>query len=309
MILLFKSDIDRSDWWRDELQLRIPNLEVRIWPDVGDKADVDYALIWNMPHGEMATYPNLKGIFSLGAGVDHVLDDPDFPRDIPFSRVVDPDLTQRMKEYVVQHVLNHHRHQNLYDQQQNSKIWDELFVPAAGNRKVGILGMGELGASSAIALRDLGFNVAGWSRSKKQIDGIESYAGDTEFDEFLVRTEILVCLLPLTPATTDILNKDLFAKLPKGASVINAGRGLHLVEEDLIEALKSGHLAEATLDVFRVEPLAEDHPFWQQPNIRITPHNASISDPARVADLVAQNIILIEAGGNILNQVNIERGY
>lgn len=309
MILLFKSGIDRPDWWQRELQSRIPGLEVRIWPDVGDESEIDYALIWKMPHGELATYPNLKAIFSLGAGVDHALDDPDFPKNLPFSRVIDPDLTQRMMEYVVQHVLNHHRFQNIYDQQQDEKIWNDIFIPAATNRKVGILGMGELGGSAAGALSSLGFDVAGWSRSKKQIPDVTSFAGEAELDAFLARTEILVCLLPLTPATTDILNRDLFNRLPEGASIINAGRGLQLVEEDLLESLNSGHLSQATLDVFRTEPLPEDHPFWPHPNVRITPHNASISDPARVADLVAENMQRVEVGQPVLNQVNIERGY
>lgn len=309
MILLFKSGIDRPDWWRRELQSRIPGLEVRTWPDVGDKSEIDYALIWQMPHGELATYPNLKAIFSLGAGVDHALNDPDFPKDLPFARVIDPDLTQRMMEYVVQHVLNHHRFQNIYDAQQDKKIWNDIFIPAATGRKVGILGMGELGGRAAEALGYLGFDVAGWSRNRKDIPGITSFAGDGELDAFLGRTEILVCLLPLTPATTDILNGDLFARLPKDASIINAGRGRQMVEEDLLEYLENGHLSQATLDVFCTEPLPQDHPFWEHPNVRITPHNASISDPAQVADLVAQNIKRVEAGEDVLNQVNIERGY
>jgi glyoxylate/hydroxypyruvate reductase len=309
MKLLFKSGIDRPDWWRRELQSRIPGLEVMIWPEAGNKAEIDYALVFNMPHGELATYPNLKGIFSLGAGVDYVMGDPDFPSHLPFSRVVDPDLTQRMKEYVVQHVLNHHRIQNIYDQQKNQKQWNDIFVPAATNRKVGILGMGELGATAANALHALGFKVAGWSRSKKDIDGIESFSGNEELAAFLARTEILVCLLPLTPATTDILNKNLFSKMPEGASLINAGRGLQLVENDLLEALDSGQISQATLDVFRTEPLPHDHPFWGHPDIRITPHNASVSDPARVADLVAENVRRIEAGRPILNQVDMDRGY
>ena len=290
MALLFKSNIDRADWWRRELGKYIPDLDVRIWPDIGE-------------------LKNLRAVYSLGAGVDHLLADPDFPRHLPFSRVVDPNLTGRMTEYVVQHVLNHHRFCHAYDAQQRAHVWKEHFAPFASERKVGILGMGELGGGAAEALSFLKFDVAGWSRSEKKINGVESFFGDDQLDAFLARSEILVCLLPLTPQTKNILNADLFAKLPKGAGIINAGRGPHLAEDDLIPALDSGQLSAATLDVFHVEPMAEDHPFWDHPKIRITPHVASISDPASVARLVAENIIRTENGEELLHAVDVEKGY
>ncbi|MEH6544832.1 MAG: glyoxylate/hydroxypyruvate reductase A [Sneathiella sp.] len=309
MALLFKSNIDRPDWWRRELNKYVPDLEVRIWPDIGDRDEIKYALCWKMPHGELATFKNLQAVYSLGAGVDHLLADPDFPRHLPFSRVVDPNLTGRMTEYVVQHVLNHHRFEIIYDNNQRQKLWKEEFAPFASDRKVGILGMGELGGGAAQALTALNFDVAGWSRSEKKIDGVVSYFGDDQLDEFLARTEILVCLLPLTAATTNFLNADLFAKLPKDAGIINAGRGPHVVDEDLIAALNSDHLSAATLDVFRTEPLPEDHPFWNHPKVRITPHVASISDPESVAKLVAQNIIRTQNGEELLYAVDVNKGY
>jgi len=309
MALLFKSNIDRPDWWQRELNKHIPDLEVRFWPDIGDPDEIKYALCWKMPHGELAALQNLQAVYSLGAGVDHLLADPDFPRHLPFSRVVDPNLTGRMTEYVVQHVFNHHRFQAVYDEQQKNHIWEEKFAPFASDRKVGILGMGELGGGAAAALNYLKFDVAGWSQSEKFIDGVESFFGIDQLDAFLARTEILVCLLPLTPATTNILNAELFGKLPEGASIINAGRGPHLKEEDLIPALESCQLSAATLDVFHVEPLPRDHPFWDHPKIRITPHVASISDPASVAKLVADNITRTEKGAPLLHAVDVNRGY
>ncbi len=309
MALLFKSNIDRADWWQRELNKYVPELEVRFWPEVGDPDEIEYALCWKMPHGELAKFRNLKAVYSLGAGVDHLLADPHFPRHLPFSRVVDPNLTRRMTEYVVQHVLNHHRFQTIYDENQKNRVWKEEFAPFASERKVGILGMGELGSGAAAALSLLDFDVAGWSQTEKFIDRVSSFFGADQLDAFLARTEILVCLLPLTEQTTDILNAELFAKLPEGACIINAGRGPHLVEEDLIPALDSGSLGSATLDVFRTEPLPEDHPFWSHPKIRITPHVASISDPASVAKLVAENILRTQKGEPLRHAVDVSRGY
>ncbi len=309
MALLFHSMIKRDDWWRAELGKHIPDLEIRFWPEIGNPDEIEFAMCFNMPHGELAKLKNLKAVFSLGAGVDHLFADPDFPRHIPFARVVDDELTSRMSEYVVQHVLNHHRYQHQYDIQQSNKIWQENHAPAARNRKVGILGLGTLGHGAATALRYLGFDVAGWSRSPKNIEGVTNFHGDDQLYPFLARTEILVCLLPLTPETRDIMNAELFAKLPEGAAIINPGRGPHLVESDLIEALDSEHLSAATLDVFRTEPLPEDDPLWSHPRIRITPHVASIANPDRVAALVAQNIIRARNGEPLVNQVDTTKGY
>ncbi len=309
MALIFHSKIRRDDWWREVLGKYVPDLEVRFYPDIGNPDDIEYALCFAMPHGVLAGFKNLKGIFSLGAGVDHFFADPDFPKHIPFARVVDDELTGRMSEYVLQHVLNHHRYQIDYDLQQKDHVWKERFPPSARNRKVGILGMGALGAGAAERLKYLGFDVAGWSRSPKEVDGVQSFHGQDQLDTFLERTEILVCLLPLTDETTGIINKDLLGKLPEGASVINPGRGPHVVPEDLIAAIDSGHISGATLDVFIEEPLPAEDPLWSHPRIRVTPHVASVASPNRVAQLAAENIKRIEEGKELLNQVDPDRGY
>ncbi|GLQ05417.1 2-hydroxyacid dehydrogenase [Sneathiella chinensis] len=309
MALLFHSKLKRDDWWRKVLDKEVPGMEVRFWPEVGNPDEIEYALCFAMPHGELAKFKNLKAIFSLGAGVDHLLADPDFPRHLPFSRVVDPEVTSRMTEYVVQHVLNHHRYQMEYDAQQRQNEWKERFAPPSSERKVGILGMGALGTGAAKALNYLGFDVAGWTRSPKDVEGVTGFHGPDQLKDFLARTEILVCLLPLTEQTENILNADLFAALPEGAALINPGRGQHLVEEDLMAALDSGHLSAATLDVFRTEPLPADNPLWNHPKVRITPHVASIALPERVAALVGTNIKRLENGEPLLNAVDAERGY
>jgi glyoxylate/hydroxypyruvate reductase A len=309
MALIFHSSIKRDDWWRAEMAKHVPDLEMRFHPDIGDPDDIEFALCFNMPAGELAKFKNLKAIFSLGAGVDHFFKDPTFPRHVPLARVVDDELSARMTEYVTQHVLNHHRDQLTYDQQQRDKKWEVHHPPAASSRHVGILGLGALGTHAAKTLRLLGFEVSGWSRSKKEVDGVKSYAGEGQLGQFLKEVEILVCLLPLTDQTTGILNQKLFSQLPKGASLINPGRGPHLVEKDLISALNSEHLSAATLDVFATEPLPEENPLWDHPRIRVTPHVASIAAPDRVAALVAKNIIRARAGEALLNQVDVDKGY
>lgn len=309
MALIFHSMIKRDDWWRAEIAKHVPDLEIRFYPEMGDPEEIEFALCFNMPHGVLASLPNLKAIFSLGAGVDHFFNDPDFPKEVPLARVVDDELSSRMTEYVVQHVLNHHREQIDFDQQQRNKNWEVRYFPAATDRKVGILGLGSLGSQAASTLKHLGFQVSGWSRSEKQIEGVRSYFGDDQLDEFLGDTEILVCLLPLTPQTTNIMNEAFLKKLPEGASLINPGRGQHLVEEDLIKLLDSGHLSAATLDVFHTEPLPEDNPLWEHPRVRITPHVASIATPDRVAALVGKNILRARAGEALLNQVDVDKGY
>ncbi|SLN25165.1 2-hydroxyacid dehydrogenase [Oceanibacterium hippocampi] len=309
MKMMFTSTADRADWWRAELTKRIPDLELRRYPEIGDPSEIDYALVWKPKPGLLARCDRLRAIFSLGAGVDHILCDPALPKSVPLTRVVDPNLTQRMTEYVVQQVLACHRRQREYDRQQRETVWAECYTPTAGERRVGIMGLGVLGEDAASKLVQIGFPVAGWRRSRHAVPGVECFAGEAELDAFLARTDILVCLLPLTPETGDMLDGRLFAKLPEGAYVINAARGGHLVEGDLIRALDSGHLAGAVLDVFRTEPLPADHDFWRHPKIVVTPHVASISDPRTIADQVAENIRRDQAGEPLLNRVDLARGY
>jgi glyoxylate/hydroxypyruvate reductase A len=307
--MLFKSDAGRNEWWRKELGARIPDLDFRVWPETGDPADIELALVWNMPPGVLKTFPNLRAIISLGAGVDHLFKDPDLPKEAAICRLIDRNLTQRMMEYVVLHVLRYHRRQPELDALQARGEWNELVSPTAGERGVGIMGLGELGTACAKAIIGLGFKVAGWSRTQKSVPGVASFHGPDGLAPFLAHSEILVCLLPLTPATDGILDRKTFAMLPKGAALINAARGRHVVDEDLFAALESGQLGYAALDVFREEPLPPAHPFWRHPRITVSPHNASITDPRTVADLVAENVRRFRAGEPFLHVVDPKVGY
>jgi glyoxylate/hydroxypyruvate reductase len=306
--LLFLSPDDPADTWRAELQARIPDLDVRIWPQVGDPADIDLALVWRPPPGELGRYPNLRAILSLAAGIDGLIADPDLP-DVPIARMVDPSLTRTMTEYVLLAVLRHHREFDRFERAQQAREWAYAFPPQAADRRVGLMGLGELGSAAARALVAHGFQVLGWSRSSKVLDGVVSYPGRSELHAFLHRTDILVCLLPLTSDTVGILDAATFAELPHGACVINVARGQHLVESDLVEALDSGHLGGATLDVFREEPLPRGNPLWDHPKVLVTPHVASYSVPATAADGVAANIRRALAGEPLLHQVDRARGY
>lgn len=311
MAVLIIASHDRPDWWAYELKQREPGLDVRIWPDVGDPADITYVLAWKPPAGALATLPNLAIVFSLGAGVDHLFTDPDFPSHVAVVRVVDPYLTAGIREYVLLHTLRYHRNQPALDQQQRDHVWDDRAreLRQADEQGVGILGLGELGRASAEALATLGFDVAGWSRTPKDIPGITCFDGRGGLDALLGRSRILVCLLPLTPETEGVLNADLFSKLPKGAYLINAARGRHLIEEDLILALESGRLSYATLDVFREEPMPADHPFWDHPQITVTPHNAATTDPRSVVVQILDDIGSFQRGDALSNQVDTDLGY
>ena len=265
--------------------------------------------MWRPEPGFLASLPNLKLILSLGAGVDHLLGDPQLPRHVPIVRLVDPHMTDAMSEYVVLQVLRLHRRDLDYRAQQETGVWRELDQQNAAERRVGILGLGELGQDAAKKLKALGFDVAGWSRSEKDLAGIASYAGAAGLAPLLGRSEILVCLLPLTTETEGILNASTLALLPRGAALVNAARGAHLVEEDLLAALASGQVSAAVLDVFREEPLPADHPFWHHPRVIVTPHVAAFTNPTTAAPIILDNIRRFEDGRPLLNRVDPARGY
>jgi glyoxylate/hydroxypyruvate reductase A len=259
--------------WLDALRAHAKGRELRIWPDgIGDAGDIAYACVWNPPHGQLAKFPNLKAIVNLGAGVDHLLADPALPR-VPVARVAHSDLTARVTEYVVLHVLMHHRRQRLYNAQQRGRLWRVHDQPAASEVSVGVMGLGVIGSSACGALARLGFKVAGWSRTAKSLSGVETFHGNAGLDAFLSRTEILVCLLPRTPDTEGILNLALFRRLKRdgaagGTFLINAGRGQLQVDADIVTALGEGSLAGCTLDVFPQEPLPSESPLWDHPRSR-----------------------------------------
>jgi glyoxylate/hydroxypyruvate reductase A len=278
-----------------------------------DPAEIHYAAVWKPAPGELAAFPNLRVIFNLGAGVDALMADTSLPK-VPLVRIAVNDLTQRMTEYVVLHVLMHHRQELYLRASQREKRWAPKVQWPASAISVGIMGLGALGSDAAKALRHLGFRVSGWSRSAKDIGGVECFHGNDRIDAFLRRTDILVCLLPLTPDTRHILNRGLFARLnrnsPLGAPVlINAGRGALQNEADILACLDDGTLGGASLDVYAVEPLPADSRFWTHPKVVLTPHNAADTDADEISKYVAHQIARFEAGEALENVVDPARGY
>lgn len=300
--------------WKARFDDVCPDRPVRLLPDASlDPAEVAYAAVWKPKAGELAAFPGLRVIFNLGAGVDALMVDRSLP-DVPLVRVAVPDLTGRMTEYVVLHVLMHHRQELYLRQSQREKRWAPKFQWPAAAVSVGIMGLGTLGRDAAEVLRRLGFRLAGWSRGARHLDGIECFHGSAGLDAFLRRTDILVCLLPLTEQTRGILNRDVFARLnrtsPLGAPVlINAGRGGLQNEADILACLDDGTLGAASLDVFTQEPLPPDSPFWNHPRVVLSPHNAADTDPDAISRYVAEQIARFEAGGALENIVDRKRGY
>jgi len=300
--------------WVDRFAALLPDRNVVALGEPFDRREVHYAVTWKHPPGSLAGLPNLAAIFSLGAGVDHLMGDDRLP-DVPIVRVVDEDLTGRMSEYVVMHALMHLRQQPRYMAQQRRGVWeDDRSQPAAHEVRVGVMGLGVLGIDAARKLRMMGFDVAGWSRSPKDIADFPTFAGEAGLDAFLGRTDILVVLLPLTDATKGILDYELLSKLPRdgrlgGPVVINAGRGGLQNEPDILRALDDGKLKAASLDVFVEEPLPPDSPLWKREEILITPHNAALSAPDAIAAQIADQIRKVESGGTLRNLVDRARGY
>jgi glyoxylate/hydroxypyruvate reductase A len=300
--------------WDQLFRAFAPQREVRLWPEkAGSPADIDYACVWKPPRGMLGEFKNLKAVFSLGAGADELLTDPELPN-VPLVRIVDSDLTMRMTEYVVMHVLMYHRQHRLYEAQQRVRIWHDHEQPPASEVSVGIMGLGELGAAAAGALQRLGFRVVGWSRTQKSIPAVECFYGMVGLEPFLRRTEILVSLLPSTPATRGILSLDLFRRLKfngalHGAYLINAARGDLQVDADIVAALEDGTLAGATLDVFPTEPLPITSPLWTHPKVTITPHNAAQSSPRALVTNILRQIDRFELGMPLEHVIDRGRGY
>jgi glyoxylate/hydroxypyruvate reductase A len=295
--------------WIERLSALLPKRRIDTLETLKDREGVAYALTWRQPEGSLQGLPGLKAIFSLGAGVDHVFADRLLPA-APVVRVVDPDLTERMSEWVVMQVLLHHRQFRRYDRQQRERVWDEDDAqPAARDVRVGVLGLGQLGLDAARKLKTLGFDVAGWSRAPKAIDGVATFHGAEGLSALAARSDILVCLLPLTPDTRGLLSAGLFAKLPRGAVLINAGRGGLQVEADILAALEAGALKGASLDVFETEPLPQSSPLWGREDVFISPHSAAMSSPEAVARYVAGEILAFERGQPLRNLAEPGRGY
>ena len=296
------------------METLLPSHEIVMLDEPFDRASVRYALTWRHPPGALKDLPNLRVILSLGAGVDHLFADPALP-DKPIVRVVDPDLTNRMSEWVVMHALAHLRQLRRYERQQRERVWeDDEQQPKASDIQIGLLGLGVMGQDAAVKLKALEFQVAGWSASLKSLPDVACFSGTDGFERLLAQTDMLVVLLPLTPATHGIINASLLSQLKRsgplgGPILINAGRGGLQVEADILAALNSGALKGASLDVFEREPLPSDSRLWSHPAVYISPHNAAISSPKAIAALVARQIEADERGEPLAHLVHRRRGY
>lgn len=305
MNVLFASTKEKPEFWFPLLQKALPADRFFAWPEVNG-GDIDIALVATHPPGTFAALPKIRLIQSMWMGVENIIDDPELPRGVPLARLIDPGMVNAMGETVIAHVLDWHRHLYCYRSFQKTKTWKRRRQYLPSDRTVGLLGLGELGRDVAAKLLALGFNVAGWSRRPKRLDGVHC---TTDLSDLLRRSDAVVCLLPLTPETKGILNKNSFGQIPKDGCVINVARGGHLVVPDLLAALDSGHLAHAYLDVFEPEPLAADSPLWEHPGITVTPHIAALNDPRTSLPKIVENIERIRRGEAPLNTVDSAAGY
>jgi len=309
MVLLLKPGTEPAANWIAEFKCFMPELEVRVWPEIGNPADIEIVLVSYLPFGELAKLPNLQLILSLPVGLDHILDDPNLPKGIPIARTVHPDGDPMMVEYAVMNVLRHHRQLPKYHEFQHARTWKKLPQTPAEKRRVGIMGLGVYGTAIAQALGRFGFQLAGWTRRPKILKDVENFAGSESLSRFLERSEILIIMLPLTRETNGLLNAKNLAYLPKGAMIINMSRGPILVEQDLLTALDSGQIDSVTLDVFEVEPLPAESPLWMHPRVTITPHIGGISRSTTSAPIVVENIRCLQEGRPLINLVDPEAGY
>lgn len=306
MAILFQCPWANADEWLAALRAELPEAEFRVWPDTGDAAGIDFAYVFQPPAGALADLPNLKGIASMGAGVDAMVGDPTIPMDVPLSRLTDPILAERMSEYVAGQVLNFHLGLPAYRRQQATKTWQRLPQTDAPDRTVGFLGLGNLARRCIERLRPFGFRLVGWSRSGSPVDGVDV---TTDLDAALRRTEILVLLVPVTDETRGLMTAGQLARLPRGAFLINVGRGALLDDDAVLSALDSGQLAGAALDVFNPEPPPADHPYWSHPLVEITPHISSLSEVTSGARILAAQYRRVQAGEPMTDLVDRVRGY
>lgn len=310
MAVLLSTKAQTMAEWKRALLAVDPALDIRLFPDAGDPAAIEAAVVWTAHDmAELKRYPNLKLIVSMGAGVDHLFRPPGPPPGVPVARLVDVLLTSAMSEWVLLNVLRFHRQDPEYRAQQAGRIWEELDAPVTSRTGIGILGLGELGTDAARKLRALGFPVMGWTRRAKSVEGVENFTGADGLLAMATRSRFLVCLLPLTPETRGIIDGRVLSAMPRGGFLLNAARGGHVVDADLLAALESGQVAAAALDVFTPEPLPPEHPYWAHPRVVMTPHAASITIPESVAPQVVENIRRLRAGQKLINLVDFAAGY
>lgn len=309
MALLFYSQFDDPQEWSGHLRRLMPDLEVRVWPQAGEPADIEAALVWKAPEGELAKYPNLRLIINLGAGVDSIVADRSIPVGIPIVRIADPEMSRMMAQFVLLAVLRHHRNLVAFERAQRERRWHYIHPRETRETTVGVMGLGQLGGAAAAELARQGFTVRGWSRTAKTLEGVQGFHGDAGLRSFLAGLNVLVAMLPHTPQTEGIVNAEAFSLLARGACFVSVGRGRTVDEDALVAALGSGQVGEATLDVFREEPLPGGHPLYGFDQVLVTPHLASVAIPRSGAEQVVENIRRVRAGQKLLNRVDPQRGY
>jgi glyoxylate/hydroxypyruvate reductase A len=309
--LLFYTAASNSAAWLDALSRAMPRASIGTWPEgaAGATDGADYALVWKPPPELLAKLGSAKAIFNLGAGVDNLDPIPRSLQAVPLIRLEDAGMAEQMAEYVVHAVLRRYREFDAYAQSQRDTLWQPRDRVDKSGFRIGMLGMGVLGAAVAAALAPFGFPVDGWSRSRKQISDVRSFAGTAELGEFLGRCRVLVCLLPLTAETRGMLNRAMLSQLSHGAYVVNVSRGALLVDEDLLALIESGAIDGATLDVFQEEPLPPSHAFWHHPRITVTPHVSALTRIEESVAQIAAKIRRLEAGLPVSGVVDRARFY
>jgi glyoxylate/hydroxypyruvate reductase A len=307
-LLLYRGDGVIEPWARDFAQA-LPQAETVVWQEGQLLPPCDYAVLWAPTPALLDQLSRVKAIFLMGAGVDAVLKFGDALPDVPVIRLGDAGMGEQMAEYVAYAVLRYFRRFDEYEQQARQGVWNPLAARQKEEFTVGVLGLGKLGIPVVQALRQLGFPVRGWSRTSKDLPGVECYAGMESLDDFLSGTRVLVCMLPLTPETTNLLDRARLSKLPEGAYLVNVARGAQVAEPDLLALIRARHIAGATLDVFRNEPLPAPHPFWGEPRITITPHISALTVREEAVRQIAHKITLLEQGEHVADVVDRNRGY
>lgn len=308
MSVLYRSDAARAQAWASYFHAHAPDLDFRVWPDAGNLGEIEYLISWQAPAEFIAALPRLKVLFSSGAGIDHV-DFSAVPAHVHIVRMVEPGIINGMVEYVSLFVLALHRDLFDYAGAKAARDWNPIEVPPASARTIGVMGMGVLGRAVLERLAVFGFRLRGWNRSMRRMEGVRSFAGDDHLQPFAEGCDMLVCLLPLTAVTKGILDRKLLSALPRGAALINVGRGAHVVDADLLDALDSGRVSRAILDVTDPEPLPPDHRFWTHPRVFLTPHVASMTQPETAAPILLDNLRRHQRGEPLLDVIDRSRGY
>jgi len=307
-ILLYRGDGVVEPWARD-FAAELPHAETVVWKEGDTAAPCDYAVLWSPVPALLDQLAHVKAIFLLGAGADALLKFGDALPQVPLIRLGDAGMAEQMADYVAHAVLRYFRRFDEYEQQAKHGVWRPLAPHGKRDFTVGVLGMGKLGVPVLRTLRQLGFPVRGWSRTPKDVPGVSCFAGPEALDDFLAGTRVLVCMLPLTPDTSNLLDRAHLSKLPEGAYLVNVARGAQVLEPDLLALIRAGHIAGATLDVFRNEPLPAPHPFWGEPRITITPHISALTIREEAVRQIAAKIKLLESGEEVADVVDRNRGY